>query len=92
MAKSLKAEETAMKDPPRVVFQQASQYEERMAKELEKSQKQRAKAEEELERLQAKEREADARHQKAKAAKALALSDLNSAEALDTPPGLPAAQ
>eukprot|EP00969_Alexandrium_andersonii_P006038 262210-Alexandrium_andersonii.AAC.1 len=55
MAKSLKAEETAVKDPPRVVFQQASQYEERMAKELEKSQKQRAKAEEELERLQAKE-------------------------------------
>eukprot|EP00969_Alexandrium_andersonii_P149630 6615903-Alexandrium_andersonii.AAC.1 len=52
MAKSLKAEEVAVKDPPRVVFQQASQYEERMAKELEKSQKQRVKAEEELERLQ----------------------------------------
>eukprot|EP00969_Alexandrium_andersonii_P011913 519281-Alexandrium_andersonii.AAC.1 len=63
-----------------------------MAKELEKTQKQRARAEEELERLQAREKEADARHQKAKAAKALALGDLNSAEALDTPPGLPAAQ
>ena len=92
LEKSLKTEGATAKDPPRVVFQQASQYEERMSKELEKAQKQRMRAEEELARLKAKEQEADAKHQRAKAAKAIALSDLNTAEALETPPGLPAVQ
>ena len=92
LEKSLKTEGATAKDPPRVVFQQASQYEERMSKELERAQKQRTKAEEELARLKAKEQEADAKHQKAKAAKAIALSDLNTAEALETPPGLPTVQ
>eukprot|EP00969_Alexandrium_andersonii_P047701 2093363-Alexandrium_andersonii.AAC.1 len=60
-----------------------------MRRELEKAQKQRQRAEEALEKARAKERDAEAMQQKAKTAKATALANLNSAEALETPPGLP---